>query len=137
AIGLVTPKSKKSDGPRGELTLDANGKGQWAIPLDEITTKKPSADRDRFHGPWKLSVAAEIREEGGRAVTAATSADLDTLPWYVGVRARSEGSAAVPGRAATFDVKLIDPSGNATAASARLEASLFAESWNNTLVYEK
>src|SRR5207237_1050857 len=81
---------------------------EWTIPLDKAMLGRDA--QATFRGPWKLAVSAEVREEGGRAVTAATTSDLDMLPWYIGVRPRRDG-VATPGRPATVEFRLITPPG--------------------------
>src|SRR5205085_11114517 len=47
-------------------------------------TTKPAEAQD-YAGPWRLTVSASVVETGGRAVTATRQADLDPLPFYIGV----------------------------------------------------
>lgn len=97
-------------------------------------TPPPGQPGGRYVGPWRLSVVASVTEAGGRAVSASASAELDPLPWYIGVKARSAGASIdAPD---PFDVTLVAPDGKIAAQDVALEATLYRESWNNSLAYE-
>jgi uncharacterized protein YfaS (alpha-2-macroglobulin family) len=152
----------KVTGHRTELPeqeLNASGHAVFDLDLQtlvngEITKAPPTTVQRRIHkrqrsndrvevqakagpqyvGPWRLTVAASVTETGGRAVSASREADLDPVPWYIGVHAQSI-SASVD-RPSTFQIALISPDGKTVAIDANLEASLYRENWNNSLVYD-
>src|SRR6185437_4916488 len=72
-------------------------------------TPMPGQSAGRYVGPWRLSVVASVTEAGGRAVSASAEAELDPLPWYIGVKARS--AAASIDAPNSFDVTLVAPDG--------------------------
>lgn len=87
----------------------------------------------RYVGPWRLVVSASVIEQGGRAVTATRGAELDAIPAYIGLRAKS-GTVAAGSN--SFDVALVAPNGQPIAEEADLEATVYRETWNNSLAYE-
>ncbi len=84
-------------------------------------------------GPWRVSVAAEVQEAGGRAVTVARQVDVDALSAYLAVRA-SGGKTARPAEPVAFDVARVGIDGKVSPGDAGVEASVFRETWNSSLV---
>ncbi|HEY2585887.1 MAG TPA: MG2 domain-containing protein [Tepidisphaeraceae bacterium] len=97
-------------------------------------TPTPGQPGGRYVGPWRLSVVASVTEAGGRSVSASTDAELDPLPWYIGIKARSAGASIDTPN--SFDVTLVAPDGKIATQDVALEAMLYRESWNNSLAYE-
>ena len=140
-----------------EQTLDASGHAAFDLDLasllaggDANPQPAPRSKRQRRGsapraqpaiasggnsvGPWSLTVTASVIETGGRAVSASRQAELDPVPWYVGVRAR--GASASAEAPTTFDLALVATDGRAAPEGTELEASVYRESWNNSLTYE-
>ncbi len=133
-IGAVPAKRVEPD-PQGGL-LDDNGLGQWDLNLrsmlgiDRGASTRPSGPAE-YCGPWRLSVAASVRETGGRAVAATEVIEVDALPWYIGLRGSTTSEPNTP---TAFEVNLVTPEGNPANADTHLEVALFRESWNSVLV---
>ena len=87
-----------------------------------------------YTGPWRLTVTASVIEAGGRAVSASRQAELDPVGSYIGIRARSS-AAAIAGQT-SFDIALVSTDGQTAAGNAELQAALYRETWNNSLVFE-
>jgi uncharacterized protein YfaS (alpha-2-macroglobulin family) len=160
ASAAQTLENLKVTGHRSELPeqqLDAKGHASFDLDLanlisgDDTAPAKPVKRRKkgrsavaptpppaqpggRYVGPWRLSVVASVTEAGGRAVSASAEAELDPVPWYIGVRARSAAASIDAPNA--FDVVLVATDGKVTPQDATLEATLYRESWNNSLAYE-
>jgi uncharacterized protein YfaS (alpha-2-macroglobulin family) len=100
------------------------------------TTTAPttSAANRRYPGPWRLSVAATVLEPGGRGVTATTETDIDRVSRYVGVQ-RPEFPLH-PGQSTRIPASLIAPDGSLGTNTTNLTATLYRETWNNTLFFK-
>jgi uncharacterized protein YfaS (alpha-2-macroglobulin family) len=119
-----------AEGPAQPAKRRRRGRSPAAVTV----TPPPGESRGQYAGPWRLSVVASVTEAGGRAVSASAEAELDPLPWYIGVRARSTGASIDAPN--SFDVTLVSPDGKLAAERAALEATLYRETWNNSLAYE-
>ncbi|HSU68600.1 MAG TPA: MG2 domain-containing protein, partial [Tepidisphaeraceae bacterium] len=158
ATTAQTLEGLKITGHRTELpeqTLDANGHAAFDLDLqsllsgDEtsVTPTAPKSKRSRrahtsepkvqgksttsYVGPWRLSVTASVIETGGRAVSASTQAQLDPVPWYIGVVPKN--SSAAGSLDSSFELALVSPDGSIAARDLALDATLYRESWNNSL----
>lgn len=144
--------ARRMEGPA--LRLDAGGRGQTFFRLqasdDQAAASQPAAtapakaqeDQEEneptpapwtFRGPWKAHVVATVQETGGRAVTASQTLLADALDAYIGLRPRQSGPAH-PDQPLQIDVALVTPAGTRDASSADLDATLYRETWNNTLM---
>lgn len=137
-MGAV-PVGRRAEPELQDGLLDDNGHGHWDLDLrkmlgiDRGLSTRPSGPTG-YCGPWRLSVAASVRETGGRAVAAAELIEVDALPWYIGLR----GSVTPrPNTPTAFQVNLVTPEGNSANADAQLEVALFRESWNSVLVHRQ
>ncbi|HXE55220.1 MAG TPA: MG2 domain-containing protein, partial [Tepidisphaeraceae bacterium] len=163
AAASQTLDNLKVTGHRLELpeqALDAKGHAAFDVDLDALlagdntspapttpkrrkrgrkgaTTLEPPAQQTtaQYTGAWRLVVSASVIEQGGRAVTATSGAELDTIPAYIGVRAKSANASA--GGPTSFDVALVAPNGQPFAKDTDLDAAVYRETWNNSLAYEK
>jgi uncharacterized protein YfaS (alpha-2-macroglobulin family) len=139
--------TSKPLGRRRELAmtdLDASGHAIWEIDVRDLIakgdaldeSKKPAADgNSKYPGPWTLTATTSVAEEGGRAVSATRRINVDLVPYYIGIRA--PGQLVKPGSTATFEVALVSPaSGKAVPQNATLQAKVYRETWNNSLVHE-
>ena len=138
-IGAVPVKRRTPPNDSRQGVLDQNGHGQWELDLRKILAldQPPSTQpalATEYRGPWCMSLAASVQETGGRAVTASEYIDVDALPWYIGLRAKETPKPNAP---ATFEVNLVTPQGRIAAVDARLDLSLFHETWNNSLVHRQ
>lgn len=142
-VGDLPAVPAGADEPSAEARLDDAGKAVWRIPLAAALPPPATAPAtqtvqkthfSRYGGPWRLSVAGTVRELGGRGVGAVRTWDVDAAPWYIAVRPGFAATAR-PGRPAQFDVALVAPDGALAAVDASLEARLFRETYNTTLVF--
>ena len=146
-----------------EQILDQGGTGRFALDLEsvlaadvQVRPQTPSRLRSRTHhkpsvpasmdeqpisgnraaqyvGPWRLSVTASVIDAGGRAVSASEQADIDPVDCYIALRR----TPATPSNARLqFELSLVRPDGTIAARDAELTATLYRESWNNSLVFE-
>jgi hypothetical protein len=105
-----------------------------AAPRGVVERKPGNQSGANYVGPWQLTVTASVTETGGRGVSATRKAQLDAVPWYVALRARSTmASIDAPN---TFDIALVKGDGTAATGDAQLEATLYREDWNSSFSYE-
>ncbi|HEX3357020.1 MAG TPA: MG2 domain-containing protein, partial [Tepidisphaeraceae bacterium] len=87
-----------------------------------------------YPGPWKLTVSASVLEPGGRGVTSNCQADIDVVDRYIAIQ--SPDLPPKPGETTPIPVALVAPDGSSSNSDATLDAALYRESWNTTLVYK-
>ena len=128
----VPPVLTKVDGEDEENTADANavvdekGGVSWALPLKELK-------QGGYAGPWRLVVAASVREPGGRAVTTYDSTMLDVRKQYIGIREPASGIK--PGVEAEVEIALVSPDGTVSPVDETLSWKLFHENWSSPMVF--
>lgn len=140
----------------GEQTLDANGAALFEIEPDALTAADTGSTDDEaatpkrqrrvpakagntggasgYRGPWRLTVTASVIETGGRAVSTSQKADVDLVPYYVGVRNR--GANVAPDVPMPIDVCVVSTRGEPLTRDMELGATLYREDWNNSLSFE-
>lgn len=136
AAGAIEFSGKNGEVPElSARALNEAGHGEWPLQLKRAIPAPPALanERDLYRGPWRLSVEAGVQENGGRAVSAADTIQIDALPWYAGVR--SVSPSAVPGAPASFEIGLVSPNGKVAAKEVPLEVSLLSEAYNNSMTY--
>jgi uncharacterized protein YfaS (alpha-2-macroglobulin family) len=144
ATGAIKARRHRGTQPPAEdktsestLALDDRGHATWGLDLKDMLHlgDRDAADRarDRYMGPWQVSVAAGVQETGGRTVTVARQIDVDALSEYLAVRASGTATAR-PADPVAFDVALVGVDGKASPRDAGVEASVFRETWNSSLV---
>jgi uncharacterized protein YfaS (alpha-2-macroglobulin family) len=154
-LGLGKALGRRSDQPTAELS--AKGHKTWDVDVREVIangdavegTQSASPRRAKksapaktgnaaYAGAWRFTATASVLEEGGRAVSATRSLDVDLVPYHVGVRPPRQ--LVRPVEPSEFSIALLTPDGKPAASgaieNARLEAALYRESWNNSLVRE-
>lgn len=134
--GAIEVLGKNGEVPElSARALNEAGHGEWPLQLKRIVPGAPAQkdERDRYRGPWRLSVETSVQENGGRAVSAADAIQVDALPWYAGVR--SVSPSAAPGSSVSFEINLISPNGKVAAKEVGLEVSLLSEAYNNSMTY--
>jgi hypothetical protein len=128
-----TEEVEPGDGPIPvAIPAAAHIRGQHRARKKQHDAK--SKEPAEYAGPWRLSVTGSVIETGGRAVTAGRQVDLDSVPYYIGVKLRE--TSPRPRVASTFDVQLITPAGKLAAAFPKLQYTLLRETWNSSYVYE-
>ena len=130
---IATIEGIQLTGHRVELSqqiLGEDGRAKFEFKLSELLEKKDEKTAIPSAIPWRMTLTASVIEAGGRAVSASRQANLDCVPWYIGLRNRSSA-------ASTVDVALVAPDGKIVAIDAKLSATLYREDWNNSLEYEK
>lgn len=150
--GRVTAQAPgEADGQgSGFATADASGRAVWSLPLKEVRAgdaggvqEQPMTDpwmraiaprRVVGAGPWRLVASADVREPGGRAVTAHASATIHARPWYVGVRLGNDGLQ--PGVEGEVSLACVRPDGSAAEVDTPVQWKLQRENWSNPLVFE-
>jgi uncharacterized protein YfaS (alpha-2-macroglobulin family) len=140
AAGAITVSSKTSElKDLSAHALNESGHAEWPLQLKQLIPaplkQSPTdpAPRDRYRGPWRLSIESSVQENGGRAVSAADNIQVDALPWYTGVRAAS--TTAAPGAPMSFEIALVTPHGKLASQDSSLEISLLTEGYNNSMTY--
>ncbi len=88
-----------------------------------------------YAGPWRVTLSGSVTETGGRAVTATCQIDVDLVSSYIAIRPQQ--TAVLPNTPAGFDVVLVNPDGSVSAKSSALQAELFQESWNESLILDQ
>jgi hypothetical protein len=122
---------KEALGGRAELTgktLDPKGHATWEFKRDDL----PMSKSGRFRGPWQVSFFASVIDAGGRAVNTSQSAQLDEVPWYLGLRATSTN--AKPNTPVPLELAAVTPDGATAKSSSTVKLQLYREQWNTTLV---
>ncbi|MFT3789300.1 MAG: MG2 domain-containing protein [Tepidisphaeraceae bacterium] len=125
------------------FTLDAQGRCLFAIDqptsltqrdAEEKSPESPTIARARqlYRGPWRLNVLASVFDVGGRPIVRQTSVRLDTVVRYLGLRRTSASVQA--GDAATIDLALVNPLGQAMNTEASVDITLYQVQHNNRLV---
>jgi uncharacterized protein YfaS (alpha-2-macroglobulin family) len=153
-LGVGKPFGRRSDQPTAELgakghktwnvnVLDVIGNGEAvegtpnASPSRRAKNSAPAKTESApYAGAWRFTATASVLEEGGRAVSATRSIDVDLSAFYVGVRPPQQ--LVRPAQPSEFAIALLTPDGKPapTAATdpAQLESTLYRETWNNSLV---
>ncbi len=163
ALGKAKPIGHRSELPDGNL--DQKGRAQWEVNIADLiengekaadapktgrhhrvstrhfrvaptaSSDNPSLAPTEYAGPWRLTLSGSVAETGGRAVTATRVIDVDLVPYYVAVRAQQ--TATLPNTAAAFDVALVKPDGSISTEKTTLEAELYQETWNESLIMDQ
>lgn len=153
-LGLGKRLGRRSDQPTAELSakghktwdvdvLDVIGNGEsvdaapnGSPPRAKKKTAPANPSNVAYAGAWRFTATAAVLEEGGRAVSVTRSLDVDLTPYYVGVRPPQQ--LVRPSQPAEFAVAILTPDGKPAPTRitdpAQLEATLYRETWNNSLV---
>ena len=99
-----------------------------------VTVQPPPQPGAHYTGPWRLTVVASVVEQGGRAVSATRQAEIDALASYIALREKHANRAS--GGPNSFDVAIVTPDGKPSPVDGELQATVYHESWNNSLVFE-
>ncbi len=131
-IDLIENGQTASDAPQRPRRHGVRRRAAGAVASMATDSKASAAS---YPGPWRLTLAGSVTETGGRAVSATRQVEVDLVPCYVAVRARQTGIR--PGVQSDFEIALVKPDGSVAPEAATVEAELFRESWNDSVVFEE
>ena len=106
----------------GDATLDTAGRHRFTYAVDTDFAPPSSL---------KGTVFVTVRDEGGRAVSGATTFDIHPYPDYVGLRKKVEGYAT-PDKPTVFEVIALKPDGKPFAGR-NIDVALYRIVWQTTL----
>ncbi len=138
--GIANLAGMKRQLPKAELTLDDKGNLHYVIAMQKLLASEKSSRgfdqvKDKaspaYRGAWRINVEAAVHDISGRAITRYADAFVDPSADYIGLR--TTALSGVPGTPATFEVALVDPSGQLRHRDADLWVSVFRVVWNNTM----